>query len=157
MEFRELIASRRDIRKYKPDPVPREKLLRVLEAARLAPSANNRQPYRFIVVTDPELRRRIATEACHQDFLAEPPVLIVAACEEGKEFDTAIALAYLTLAATDEGLATCWVGWFEREKVRQILGLPERLALPILVPLGYAAESPPARPRKSLEELVEWR
>ncbi|NLG85373.1 MAG: nitroreductase, partial [Firmicutes bacterium] len=138
-------------------PVSQEKLLRLLEAARLAPSANNRQPYRFIVITDPELRRRIAGEACHQEFLAEAPVLVLLVCEEGKEFDAAITLTYLTLAATDEGLATCWVGWFEREKVRQILGLPAGLALPILMPLGYAAESPPARPRKSLEELVEWR
>ena len=157
MEFRELIAARRDIRKYRPDPVPREKLLRILEAARLAPSANNRQPYRLIVVSDPELRRRIASEACHQDFLSEPPVLIVAACEKGREFDLAIALAYLTLAAADEGLATCWVGWFEREAVRRILDLSPTLAVPILIPVGLADEAPAARPRKPLDELVEWR
>lgn len=157
MEFREVIAIRRDIRKYKPDPVPEEKLLRILEAARLAPSANNRQPYRFVVVADPALRRRIAAEACHQEFLAEPPILIAALCEEGKEFDLAIAADHLVLAATDEGLATCLVGWIEREAIRRILDLPAGLAIPLLIPLGYADEAPAARPRKPLAELVERR
>lgn len=81
----------------------------------------------------------------------------MAACEEGREFDLAISLTYLSLAATNEGLATCWVGWFERGALRHILDLPATLAVPILLPLGYADEAPATRPRKSLNELVEWR
>ncbi len=157
MEFREIIARRRDIRKYKPEPVPEDKLTRILEAARLAPSANNQQPYRFIVVKDRALRQRIAAEACHQAFIAEPPILIAAVCKPGGAFDTAIAVDHLTLAAVDEGLATCWIGWIERDAVGRILDLPNETEIPILISLGYADETPAARPRKPLTELVETR
>jgi len=154
MEFSQVISARRAIRKYKRDQVPEEKLVKLYEALRTAPSGNNRQPYRFIFVEDEAIRRRIVQEACHQQFLLDAPVLMFAVCEKGRAFDTAIAVDHMILAATDEGLGTCWVGWFERDAVRKILNIPEELEIPILVPIGYADEKPEARPRKSLDELI---
>ncbi|SFQ48393.1 nitroreductase family protein [Caldicoprobacter faecalis] len=155
MEFMDVISKRRAIRKYKKDPIPEEKLQRLFQALRLAPSGNNRQPYRFIFVRDEKVRREIVQRACYQDFLYDAPVIMVACCEPGRSFDTAIAVDHLVLAATNEGLGTCWVGWFDRDAVKEILGIECNMDVPILVPIGYPDESPPARPRKTLEELVK--
>ena len=154
MEFREVIAKRRSIRKYKSNPIPDAKLHKLYEALRKAPSGANRQNYNFIFVKDAETRLKIATEAGHQGFLAEAPVLMIAVCEPGEAFNVAIAVDHMILAATDEGLGTCWVGWFEREPVRQILDIPESKEVAILVPIGYPDESPDARSRKPLEDLI---
>ena len=154
MEFIEVITKRRSIRKYKPDPVPEAKMRKLYEALQRAPSGSNRQDYTFIFVEDEEKRQRIASEAGHQEFLAEAPVLMVAVCQPGGAFNVAIAVDHMILAATDEGLGTCWVGWFEREPVRRILGIPESKEVPILVPIGYPDEAPEARSRKTLEELI---
>jgi len=154
MEFVEVIAKRRSIRKYKSDPVPEAKLRSLYEALQRAPSGSNRQDYAFIFVKDEEKRQRIASEAGHQEFLAEAPVLMVAVCQPGRAFNVAIAVDHMILAATNEGLGTCWVGWFEREPVRRILGIPESQEVAILVPIGYPDEAPEARPRKTLEELI---
>ncbi len=154
MEFMEVIAKRRSIRKYKPDPVPEEKLQKLYEALRLAPSGGNRQNYSFIFVIDAEKRKRIATEAEIQGFLAEAPVLMVAVCDPGNEFNVAIAVDHMILSATNEGLGTCWVGWFEQEPVKQILGIPDSKVVVILVPIGFPDENPGPRPRKPLEQLI---
>ena len=154
MEFNEVISSRRSVRKYRRETVPEDKLQKLFAALNLAPSGNNHQPYRFIFVTEEEKRRRIASEACHQEFLFEAPVLMVACCEQGRSFDTAIAVDHLVLAAVNEGLGTCWVGWFERDAVRKILHIPDSLEIPILIPIGYTDEHPAARPRKPWETLV---
>lgn len=154
MDFTEVISKRRAVRHYKNDPIPAEKMAKLYEALQMAPSGNNRQPYRFYFVTDPEKRREIVTKACHQEFILEPPVIMVAVCDQGDDFNVAIAVDHLILAATDEGLGTCWVGWFEREVVRQILNIPATQDIPIMVPIGYPAESPAPRPRKSIKELV---
>ena len=154
MEFTEVIAKRRSIRKYKSDPIPDEKMQKLYNALRLAPSGANRQDYSFIFVMDEEKRKRIASEACHQGFLAEAPVLMVAACNPDGAFNVAIAVDHMILTAADEGLGTCWVGWFEREPVKQILGIPESKEAAILVTIGFPDESPDARPRKSLEQLI---
>ena len=154
MEFTEVIAKRRSIRKYKSNPVPEAKLQKLYEALRMAPSGANRQEFNFIFVKDEEKRLRIATEAGHQGFIAEAPVLMIAVCNPGGEFNVAIAVDHMILAATNEGLGTCWVGWFEREPVKEILGIPESKEVAILVPIGFPDESPDARPRKSLDELI---
>jgi nitroreductase len=154
MEFTEVIAKRRSIRKYKSDPVPEEKMQKLYNALRIAPSGANRQDYSFIFVTDEEKRKRIASEAGHQGFLAEAPVLMVAVCNPDGAFNVAIAVDHMILAATDEGLGTCWVGWFEREPVKQILGIPESKEVAILVTIGFPDESPDPRQRKSLEQLI---
>jgi len=100
---------------------------------------------------DPELRRKIVSQACNQEFLAQPPVLMVACCEKGDSFNVAIAVDHMILAATDEGLGTCWVGWFDAEKVKALLNIPAQLEVPIIVPIGFADEKPAQKPRKSLE------
>ena len=154
MEFKEVIAARRSIRKYKSKPVSKTKLLTLQKALRTAPSGANRQDFAFIFVTDPEKRARIAAEAGHQDFLTQAPVLVAGVCGQGGSFDVAIAVDHMILAATDQGLGTCWVGWFEREPVKRILGIPQAKEVPILVAIGYADEKPDARARKPLDKLI---
>ncbi len=154
MEFSDVLRTRRAVRSYRRDPVPQDKLDRLKEALQLAPSGNNREPYRFIFVLDPAKRERIAREACHQDFIKDAPVIMAACCEKGYSFDTAIAVDHMVLAATNEGLGTCWIGWFERDVVRRILNVPDNMEIPILVTIGYKAVEPEVKPRKPIEELV---
>jgi len=159
----EAIKARRSIRAYKPDPVPEEVLKRVLEAARLAPSARNRQEWRFLVVTDGDRIARLAEAANGQSFVAEAPVYLafcatkmhVMGCGvDAGVVDTSIPLAYVTLAAVAEGLGTCWLGAFDQEKTREILGVPEDVLIVGVTPLGYPARDPAATSRKSFEEVV---
>jgi len=154
MELWDVLAKRRSIRKYSKRAVSGRKLCRLYKALQLAPSGGNKQNYGFIFVTDAEKRRQIAEQASHQDFLAGAPVLMAAVCEPGGGFNVAIAVDHMILAATDEGLGTCWVGWFEREPVKRILGVPDSKEVPILVTIGHPLEKPGPRARKSLEELV---
>ena len=154
MELREVIARRRSIRKYSRRKIGQAKVRRLQKALQSAPSGGNRQEYQFIFVTDEEKRRQIAAKAGHQQFLFEAPLMVVAVCKPGGEFNVAIAVDHMILVATDEGLGTCWVGWFERGPVHRILGIPKSEAVPILVTVGYAAETPVARPRKPLAELI---
>jgi len=154
MEFMDVISKRRAIRRYKPDPVPEEIMQKLYKAIQSAPSGNNRQPYRFIFVKDAAKRREIAEKACHQEFISEAPVLMVATCEKGRAFDVAIAVDHMILAATDAGLGTCWIGWFERDVMRKILDIPEDKEIPIMVTIGYADEKPPVKERKPISELI---
>ena len=154
MELSEVITKRRAIRKYKQDPIPEEKLQKLYGALQAAPTGNNRQPFKFIFVQDPELREKMVKQACNQEFLLQPPVLMVACCEEGDAFNVAIAVDHMILTAADEGLGTCWVGWFDREIVRGLLNIPANWEIPILVPIGYADEEPPVRPRKPVNKIV---
>lgn len=154
MEFNEVIRTRRAVRSYKTEPVPEQKVQALREALQAAPSGNNRQPFRFVFVTDPALRNRIAKEACHQDFIQNAPLLAVACCEKGDSFNAAIAVDHMVLAATSEGLGTCWIGWFERDAMRAILNIPDDMEIPIMITVGYKDGEPEKRPRKSLDELV---
>jgi nitroreductase len=154
MELRDVIARRRSIRKYSKRRIGQAKVRRLQRALQAAPSGGNRQEYQFIFVTDEEKRRQIAARAGHQEFLFEAPLIVAAVCKPGGEFNVAIAMDHMILTATDQGLGTCWVGWFERGPVRRILGIPRSKAVPILVTVGYAAETPKARPRKPLAELI---
>jgi nitroreductase len=154
VNFTDVIQTRRAIRKYKKDVVSEEKLQKLFEAIRLAPSGNNHQPYKFLFVKDETKRKEIVSKACHQEFLYDAPVLMIACCEKGRSFDAAIAVENMVLAATNEGLGTCWVGWFERDVVSQILAIPEGMEPCILVAIGYADEVPESKERKSIEELI---
>lgn len=154
MELSEVILSRRAIRKYKTDPIPEEKLQKLYGALQAAPTANNSQPFGFIFVKDAEKRRQICAQACHQDFIAQAPVLVVAVCSNGAAFDAAIAMDHMSLAATAEGLGTCWVGWYEKDVVKKLLGIPHGKDIAILMPVGYPDETPAPRPRKPVEELI---
>jgi nitroreductase len=166
MDFHDTVAARRSVRSYRPDPIPDEVFRRVMEAARLAPSAKNIQPWRFIIIRDSALREQIAT-ACHeQRFMAQAPVIIggcaiEAICYQGMggywnswAVDLSIALEHIMLAATAEGLGTCWIGSFDESEVRRILHVPKDVKIVALTPLGYPAQEPRARPRKPLSEIT---
>jgi len=163
----EAIQKRRSIRSYEPTPVPIEKLRKVLEAARLAPSAGNIQPWRFIVVLDPDKRRKIAKGCRYGHFLAQSPVVIVG-CGDQKAsprwhaIDTSIAMENLVLAATGEGLGTCWIGVFNEKKIREMLKIPSDLKIVALLALGYGREKLDIlskvvhliEPKKKLEKIT---
>lgn len=166
MDFYEVITRRRSIRKYKNIPVEEEKLKRISDAARIAPSASNRQPFHLIVIKDEALKRRLK-EVYSREWFYTAPVIICACVEpaqswvrrDGKNYcdvDVAIAFDHLVLAATAEGLGTCWVGAFDPTIVKKILGIPEGVEPILMTPLGYPDESPPARSRKPFNEIVRW-
>ena len=163
LDFLDLVKRRRSIRRYKPDPVPREKLEYVLEAGRLAPSWGNRQCWRFIVVTNEKRRREIST----REWVAEAPAIVVGCAHpelSGSKFDQqyymldmGIAMEHMILAATEQGLGTCWIGGqFEEEVVKSALGVPEDVRVVALTPLGYPAETPGPKERKPMEEVVSF-
>lgn len=200
LDVLEAIKKRRSIRKYKPIPVSDEKIRRLLEAARLAPSWCNIQPWRFLVIRDPE-RKKELSKLVGQKHIKEAPVLI-ACCgdlhawdeldkrlkeqEEGRpggcktkasieqilkdpfsppiagremmikrtNEQVMIAIENMLLAATDEGLGTCWVGAFSPERVREFLGIPEHVIVSSLVTMGVPDEEPEQRPRLGLNKIV---
>ncbi len=145
MELYDAIRARRSVRSYEDRPVPREALDRLLEAARQAPSANNVMPWRFVVVTDQATRAAIADSGTYGKFLVKTPVVIAAigdaaAAPKWYAVDTAIALEHIALAATAEGLGSCWIGSFEEETLRRLLGVPEAQRVVALLALGYPKE-----------------
>ncbi len=159
MSALEVMKRRRSIRAYKPEPVRDEDLVKILEAARLAPSAGNRQPWYFIVVRDPDLKRRVAEASARQMFIADAGAIIVAvsdptASPRWHDKDVMIAMEHLILAATELGYGTCWIGAFNEEELKRILGIPAQYRIVALTPVGVPAESPPPRPRKALGEIV---
>lgn len=164
MDVFEAIQTRRSIRSYLNQPVEEEKLTQVLEAGRLAPSANNRQEWRFVVVQDGDKREKLAEAACGQRFVAEAPAVIACCSVESKHvltcghpayaIDVAIAIDHMTLAATALGLGTCWIGAFYEDRVREILNIPDSVRVVELLTLGYPGEKPTPRNRKRLDEIV---
>lgn len=164
MDIYELIRTRRSVRSFQDKPVPDELLEKLFDAVRWAPSARNMQPYKFVVVRDWQQRRDLSVAASEQFFLAEAPIILAAVTLEPDSvmtcevptypIDVAIAADHLSLAAAAEGLGTCWIGSFFQERVSQILGLPAGCKVAILMPLGYPADAPVEKNRKSLEELV---
>ncbi|HHW40531.1 MAG TPA: nitroreductase [Syntrophomonadaceae bacterium] len=166
MDVFSAIQARRSIRAYSAREVEEEKLNRVLEAGRLAPSANNRQDWKFIVVRDRETRKRLVEAAGGQQFLGTAPVVLVVCGTEPEKvmmcgqpayaIDASIALSFMILEACELGLGTCWLGHFDENRVKEILGIPPGVRVVAMTPLGYPAESPAARPRKSLDEVVSY-
>ena len=159
VEFFELIEKRKSVRKYRTDPVPREKIIEVLEAARIAPSGGNRQPWHFIVVQDQRMRTALAVG---QEWAAKAPVMIVGLVDRRTQAsyyynDMGIAFEHIVLAAADLGLGTCWMGMMRRnEEARGLLAIPEELEVIVQTPLGYPDEKPTPRDRKPLAEIVSW-
>jgi len=164
MELKEAIRKRQSVRGYEDKPIPEEKLINVLEAARLAPSGSNRQPWKFVVVKDRKRRQELARAADGQTFVGEAPVVIVAVATNvesimscgvpGYAVDLAIAADHMTLAAADEGLGTCWIGAFSQQRVREILGIPEKHRVVTLLPLGFPKREKEIKARKALNEIV---
>lgn len=161
------IQTRKSVRAYLDRPVEEEKLNAIFEAARLAPSASNRQEWRFVLVRQPEARRQLAEIAGSQHFIAEAAVVIVACAEtDGRimrcgqacyPIDVAIALDHITLAATALGLGTCWIGHFDEERVKAFLGIPPQVRVIELMPLGYPADPAPIeKNRQPLANMVKY-
>lgn len=167
MDFSELIEKRYSVRAYRRDTVEEEKLERVLEAARLAPTAANRQPFQLVVIHT-QGREDELQQIYRKAWFVEPPLLICACGlvdkawtrRDGKSYvdvDVAIVMDHLILAAANEGLGTCWVGAFDADAARRVLGLPDEVEPIAFTPLGYAADEPGEKKRKSLEELVRYK
>ena len=166
MDVFEAIKKRRSVRKYKSEPVPEESLKKILEAARLAPSAHNAQEWKFIVVKDLEKRKKLAEAALGQSFIAQAPIVIVAVGLNPEHIlasgvsayavDLAIAIDHMTLTAVGEGIGACWIGAFNQNEVKKILEIPEECKVVALLPLGFPADKPESKSRKSLEEIVSY-
>lgn len=167
MNVHEAIQSRCSIREYLPTPIPDEQLMRVLEAARLAPSSSNRQEWRFIVVRDEGRRRRLAAAANSQNWIAGAPVIIAAVGTDPRSImtcgipryavDVSIAITHMMLAAVEEGLGSCWIGAFSQEKVRDILGVSDDCMVVTIMPLGHhRADACVAKSRKRLQDIVRY-
>ena len=168
MDFIEVVKARRSLRSYLDKAVEPEKLEFVLESARLAPSWKNLQCWRFIVVEDAAGRQALAesmeeTNPGRKALMGAPIVVVLCALPsesevwEGKDFmmlDAGLAMEHLVLAATDQGLGTCWQGLFSEVKVRAALNVPDNVRVVAMTPLGYAAEERRPRPRKAMEEIV---
>jgi len=165
MDFQELIKKRYSVRAYRPDAVEDAKIARVLEAARLAPTAANRQAFRVIVIPvkgrEADLRRIYGRDW----FIQAPLVLCVCAVpSEGwvrkadgwnaAEVDATIVMSHIVLAAAAEGLGTCWIAAFDPAAAREVLGLPPEVIPSAFTPLGYAADAPAPKKRRALDELV---
>jgi len=166
MEFYDVIKLRKSIRAYKPDPISDEVLTRILESGRLAPSAKNIQPWKFIVIKDTKIKQELVIACRNQEFIAQAPVVICAVALEkiawGKmggywssyPVDITIALDHMILAATNEGLGTCWIGAYDETEVKRILKIPEDVKVIALTPIGYPAQPPSPRTRKPLSEIT---
>jgi len=167
MNVMEAIKTRKSVRAYLPTPVEDEKLNAVLEAARLAPSAANRQEWRFVIVREPGTRKELAAAAGGQGFLAEAPIIIVACAETDGHvmrcgqpsypIDVAIALDHMSLAAVELGLGNCWIGLFDEKKVKEILHIPDKIRVVELMTLGYPSDpSLIAKDRLPLDRIVKY-
>ncbi|MFZ7120114.1 MAG: nitroreductase family protein, partial [Eubacteriaceae bacterium] len=167
MSFIELARKRYSVRTYKNKPVEKEKILQVLEAGRLAPSAVNYQPWHFIVITDERIKNKIA-QTYSREWFKNAPVVIIACGDHSRswkrkelkdhcDIDVAIAIDHMTLAAVDIGLGTCWVCAFDAKKCHETLQLPENLEVIALLPMGYPSDDKiPEKKRMSINDIVSW-
>ena len=168
MEVLEAAKATRSVSRFLPTPVPEQKVQAVMSAARLAMSVDNLQPWKFVVVNDEELKRKLAGVCANGRAMADAP-LIVVACARMDEavstvggymnsypLDLGVAISHLTLAATGEGLGTSWAFAFNEDKVKAILGIPPDAKVIGLTPLGFPEELPPPSGRKHLSEILSY-
>jgi len=179
MEFLELVKKRRSVRSYTGKPVSRELLLKCVESARLAPSACNVQPWRFVIVDDRKLIVEIAEKACHgvysiNKFIKDAGALVAVISEReafirkvggylrGTNYyllDIGIACEHLVLQATELGIGSCWIGWFDENKLKKILNIPRNKKIDIIISLGYydsQSDAAKPKPRKELSEIASF-
>ncbi len=178
MEFQELISIRQSVRKYQCIPVEPEKIAKLIEAVHLSPSACNSQPWRLIIVDEPGLKNEVAKTTFNaaiafNKFAVEAPVIAVLVIEKAKliaqiggslknqeypMYDIGIAAAHFCLQAAELGLGTCIIGWFDEKKIRQLLHIPEKRKIGLVITLGYAPEEYKQRQkiRKPVEEIFRF-
>ena len=164
MDVMEAILNRRSIRSYEDKPIEKEKLSRVLEAGRQAPSAANSQPWRILVVTDAATRKTLVTAANGKEFVGQAPAVIVGCAvktdkvmscgQQAYPIDVAICMTTMSLAAVGEGLGTCWIGAFNEDAVKEVLGIPKEVRVVELMPIGYPTSQPDARTRMPMDEFA---
>ena len=174
--FQQLVKARRSIRRYLEKPVERKKILACIEAARLAPSAENVQPWRFLIIDDPDLIAQLAKEAFSgiyfvTKFAAKAPVIIVIlarldiiANRIGKQIqnihyyyiDSGIAGEHIVLQAEELGLGTCWIGWFNTRKARRFLKIPRKYKIVSLMAMGYYEKKPSREKKRRKLEEIAW-
>ena len=167
MDVYEAITTRKSVRTFQDKDVAEDVISRLLEAARLAPSAGNRQEWRFVVVRDAATRKRLAQAANGQRFVGEAPVVLACCAETDGHvmscgqacypIDVAIAIDHLTLCAVAEGLGTCWIGAFNEAQVKDILEIPHEIRVVELLPIGYPEDPLPAeKKRLPLSDIVKY-
>ncbi|WP_321282031.1 nitroreductase family protein [Marinifilum fragile] len=168
MDLRTIIENRYSVRSYQQKEVEKEKLIKILEAGQLAPSAVNNQPWHFIVVREPNNHAKFS-EIYHRDWFKEAPVYIIVCGDHNTawkrkeddkdhtDIDAAIAIDHMTLQATELGLGTCWICNFYVEKCREFFQLPEHIEPIAILSLGYPSDDKiPTKKRKSLNKIVHW-
>lgn len=164
MNLLEIAKSRYSCRAYRPERVEEAKLDYILECVRMAPSAVNRQPWRFHIVCSEEGKRKLQ-QCYNREWFTTAPMYVVASIRHDEEWvradgkhhgniDIAIAVEHLCLAATEQGLATCWVCNFDADLCKQLLALPEAEEPAVIVPLGYAADEPTEKKRKPMQDII---
>ena len=172
MSFLEIAQKRFSCRSYENKPVEKEKIMQIMEAARIAPSANNKQPWKFFVISEDKKFLEKVHETYHRDWFNEAPVVIVCCANNVEswkrsydnknhaEIDTTIAIDHITLAATDLGLATCWICNFHIDKVIELFNLPDNLTPIALIPVAYCKTKPDLnrfdKKRKNIKDIVEF-
>ncbi|MEM2104324.1 MAG: nitroreductase family protein [Candidatus Bathyarchaeia archaeon] len=170
MDVFEAIRGRRSIRAFKDVEVSLDVVERLIDAARWAPSAGNIQPWEFIIVRNPQTKRRLAEAALEQFFIEEAPVVIVVCADEERSMqgygvrgkvlyciqDTAAAIQNIHLAAYALGLGTCWVGAFREEQARKVLNIPEGVRPLAIIPVGYPAETPKPTTRRPTKQIIHY-
>jgi nitroreductase len=160
------IEQRRSIRKYEPKPVAKARIERILKAGQLAPSAKNRQAWRFLVIQKKGLLQKLRDAAFGQEHVGQAPV-IIAACTTNIDYrmpngelsypiDMAFAAAFMLLQATKEGLGSCVVSTFDEQEVKELLSIPYSMKVVLLILLGYSAQDPPLRSRKTLKQITSY-
>jgi len=161
MHALEALYTRRSIRRFKADPVQRSQIEQIVDAGRLAATANNLQPWEFVVITDEAMRKKIAGITDYGKFIAQSPACIVTFCKETKYYleDGSAATQNMLVAARALGLGSCWVAGDKKayaEEIRALLGVPRGYKLISLVAVGHPAESRSGAGKRSLKEVLHW-
>ena len=162
MSFIDIVLSRRSIRRYEKQDIPKDVLDKILEAGRQAPSAGNKQPWRFIVLTDYDIKEKLS-HGRWNTFVKDSTFTVVGCGYIGDEYgrkwstvDTSIALQNMVIAAWGLGIGSCWIGDFQEAEVKRLLNIPEDRKVIALVTFGYPAEKIGSRQKKPIDEIVSY-
>lgn len=161
MDTLEAIKQRRSVRRFRPKPVSRELLAQLVDCGRLAPTAMAKEPWEFVVITEEQLRKRVADATDYGEFIADAPACVVVFCKNTKYYleDGCAATENILVAAAALGLGACWVAGDKKsyaDRVRRMLGVPESYRLVSLLPVGFPADHPARKQKRSPDEVLHW-